>query len=128
MGSKRKNRFGETIEFTEVFSEVAYIAEKQLENSKLYDTDKFTIVEPKDLVANPGFMYFPTAIRKVVFKRQTGSGIIIGQTKKSEGRYVPQSGGSFPDSDPEPAYLDVKWTYTFWEVAVGMNKKVLVPK
>lgn len=129
MGSKRKNRFGETVKFTEIFSDVAYIAEKQLENSKLYDSDQFTIVEAKPSISHPGFMYFPTALRKVIFKRQTGSGIIIGQTKRSEGRYVPGTGvGSYMDSDPEPAYLEISNTYTFWVVATDMNKKVLVPK
>lgn len=105
------------------------LAEKQLENSKLYDTDQFTIVEAKSSISHPGFMYFPAALRKVIFKRQTGSGIIIGQTKKSEGRYVPGTGvGSYMDSDPEPAYLEISNTYTFWVVATDMNKKVLVPK
>lgn len=37
-------------------------------------------------------------------------------------------GNTVSDSDPEPAYLEISNTYTFWVVATDMNKKVLVPK
>lgn len=131
MGSKRKNMFGETIEFTEIFSRVIYVDRNDhlITSSKLYeDGREFPIVEPvhRDLRT-----YFPAAYRKVVFQRMNGSGIIIGQTKKSEGMYHPGSSptGYFADpTDFEQAYVDYKWTYTFWVVATDLNKTVLVLK
>lgn len=117
--------------FDEIFAEAAYISNADLKDVKLYTSDKYDIVEPK-ISAREGYFQkvFPSAYRKLIFKKQYGTGIIIGQTKKSEGKYYPGSiPGYFGDpGDYEQAYTAVETTYTFWVVATGMNKTVLVPK
>jgi len=124
-----KSKFGDRIEFTEIFHDVVYIAEEDFKYRKIYDGEEiFTIVPQKESVSRPGELYFPPALRKVIFKRKAGSGIIIGQKNKREGFYNP--GGRpmrYPD-DYEPPYLDITGTYTFWVVATGLNQTVLVPK
>lgn len=122
-----KTKFGDTIQFTEVFHDVAYIEEHEKDgnHTKFYLGEQdFTIAEPK---AGIGIELFPAAYRKVIFKRQDGEGIVIGQTKKTEGIYHP-SYSNPREFDYEEAYLEPKFTYTFWVVAIGINKTVLVPK
>ncbi len=135
MRNKRKNRFGETIEFDEIFSRVIYVDRKDLAivSEKLYEEDGrvFPIVEPKLRLDDFTSEYFPPAYRKIVFQKTKGSGIIVGQTKKIEGAYHAISSPTGYGADPtdfEPAYTECKLTYTFWVVAVGMNAAVLVPK
>jgi len=128
--NQTKIKFGDTIDFTEVFYDVVYIKEfeKEGNHTKFYLGEQdFTIAEPKPGLGPFDREILPAAFRKVIFKRQEGSGIVIGQTKKYEGIYHPQ----YYDARElygEPAYLEPKWTYTFWVVAVGINKTVLVPK
>lgn len=128
--STMKPKFGDRIEFTEIFHDVVYIAEKDLKYRKIYDGEEiFTVVPQKESFSRPGEYYFPAALRKVIFKRSTGSGIIVGQKNKREGFYHPGCSGSGMDFDDyEPAYLEVTGTYTFWVVATGLNQTVLVPK
>lgn len=128
MGSKRKNRFGETIEFSEILADVVYVSKLDYVaiNTKLYVGHNVPSEKSvkKHILDKP---YFPSAYRKMVFERKTGSGIIIGQTKRVEGVYAP---GYYDivSGDGEPPYLDPRRVYTFWVVATSMNKKVLVPK
>ena len=128
----KKIKFGDTIVFDEIFSDVMYITPKNAElyNVKLYE-DKFTLV--KSVPINDGLWHekvkYPAGYRKVIFSELHGSGIVIGQTMKKEGYYWPGYGPSAPDwDDVEPPLFDSKKTYTFWIVATNMNQKVLVPK
>lgn len=129
-------KFGDRIEFNEVFHDVVYIKEKELEKIKLYDTDEsdFTIVpheERKDLLSRETYLVFRRALRKVLFRREHGEGIIIGQTKRMEGYYEPgyQPTGFFDDpTDYEAPYLGITHVYPMWIVATAMNKTVMVPK
>jgi len=125
-----KVKFGDRIDFTEVFHDVVYIAEKDLKHRKIYDGEEiFTIVPEKESFSRPGEYYFPPALRKVIFKRQVGSGIVIGQKNKREGFYHPGGhGGMMHPDDYDPPYLEITGTYTFWVVATGLNETVLVPK
>jgi hypothetical protein len=135
MGSRRKNRFGETIEFDEIFSRVIYVDRNNLAIAaeKLYEEEGrvFPIVESQPRIDDFTSEYFPPAYRKIVFQKTKGSGIIVGQTKKIEGAYHTVCAPYGINADPtdfEPAYTECKLTYTFWVVAVGMNATVLVPK
>jgi hypothetical protein len=121
-------KFGDRIDFFETFKEVVYINEYDLVDSKLYSGDSYTIVPEKASIARPGEIYFPPALRKLIFQRGLGSGIVIGQKRMHEGFYNP--GGRpmrYPD-DYESPYLEITKVYSMWVVAVGMNKTVLVPK
>jgi len=127
----KKIKFGDTIVFDEVFSDVIYITPKNAElyNVKLYE-GKFTLVKSKQI---DGLWHekvkYPAGYRKLIFGELNGSGIVIGQTMKKEGIYWPGHGSSAPDwDDAEPPMFDTKKTYTFWVVATNMNHTVLVPK
>lgn len=126
----KKIEFGDRIEFTEVFHRIVYIVEKDLNYRKIYDKkESFTEVPQKESFMRPGKYYYPAALRKVIFKRKTGSGIVIGQKNKREGFYRPGCLPSGPDFDSyEPPYLEITGTYTFWVVATSLNETVLVPK
>ena len=121
-----QSQFGKLIFFNCIFSHVAYIKETELKDTKLYVEDKFSIVQPKSSVS--GHIYFPPALRKVIFKTKNGNGIIIGQTYKREGFYNPRTGGGLSTMDHEPAYLKHTKTYSFWIVATDLNKTVLILK
>lgn len=123
----KKNKFGESISFTEVFSHVVYIAERNLIHTKIYFNETpYTIVEGQ-YNEDTGNTRFPSALRKLIFNRQIGEGIIIGQTKRTEGTYLAES-RQISECEYEAPYLTPTHTYTFWVVAIGLNKTVLVPK
>jgi len=132
----KKNTFGDKIEYEEVFVDVVYIKNKELKDVKLYDTDEFDISEPIEskksavsLSLLPDRKKYKSSIRKIIFSKQKGDGIIIGQGSKREGEYHPACGGGPPYYDDyEQAWLDVTKTYTFWIVANKMNQTILVPK
>ena len=128
----KKIKFGDTVVFNEVFSDVIYITPKNAElyNVKLYE-GKFDV--KKSVPINDGLWHekvkYPAGYRKLIFRKFQGSGIVIGQTMKKEGIYWPGYGPSAPDWDNgEPPMFDIKKVYTFWVVATNMNQKVLVPK
>jgi len=128
MTSIKKNKFGESISFTEVFSHAVYIAEQNLTHKKIYFNETpYTIVEGRynEITGNT---WFPKALRKLIFNRQIGEGIIIGQTKRSEGIYESGSRHQIGEYEYETPYLKPTHTYTFWVVAIDLNKTVLVPK
>ena len=83
----------------------------------------------KDGLLHEKVKKYPAGYRKLVFTKESGNGIIVGQTMKREGYYWPGYGPSAPNwDDSEPPVFDAKKTYTFWIVATKMNEKVLVPK
>jgi len=129
---KKKIKFGDKIEFTETFSHVVYITNKEYYDTKLYDTvdyDKLIIKKPSISGILQEKVKYPAGYRKLIFSKENGSGIIVGQTMKREGNYWPGYGPHAPDwDDAEPPIFESKRTYTFWEVAIGMNQKILVPK
>ena len=133
---KKKIKFGDKIEFTEKFCNVVYINNKEYYDTKLYDSvdyDKLNIKRPITDIIRSGLLQekvkYSSGYRKLIFTKESGSGIVVGQKIMKEGYYWPGSGPSAPYyDDSEPPSFDVKWTYTFWEVAIGMNQKILVPK
>lgn len=127
----KKIKFGDTIEFDEIFSHVLYIKDENLFDVKLIDVNESDVnvtIPYKDGLLHKKDKY-PAGYRKIVFSKHNGQGIIIGQTMKKEGHYWPGYGPSAPDwDDAESPSFDTKKVYTFWIVAIGMNQKVLVPK
>jgi len=127
---KRKIKFGDTIEFDEIFSHVLYIKDKNLYDVKLIDVNESDINVNKPI--KDGLLHkkekYPAGYRKIIFSKYIGNGIVIGQTMKKEGHYWPGYGPSAPDWDAEPPSFDTKKVYSFWIVAIGLNQKVLVPK
>lgn len=133
----KKLKFGDRIDFDERFVDIVYINNKNYYDIKLYtdvDYDNLNIVKTTEMKKD-GLLHekektiYPASYRKLIFEKNNGSGIIIGQTIKKEGYYSPTCRPSAPYYDDyEPASLDVKKTYTFWIVATKMNEKVLVPK
>ena len=126
---KIKNQFGKRISYKEILSRVVYIENKsECIDIKLTEDSKFQEVVAVNDNWNERTKW-PQAYRKLVFDEEYGEGIIIGQTKRSEGKYYPSHPASPPDyDDAEPAVLEIKKTYTFWVVATEMNRTILVPK
>lgn len=133
----KKIKFGDTIEFDEIFSHVLYIKDKNLYDVKLIDVNESDIdvthSRSEMLFNDDGLLKkkekYPAGYRKLIFSKYVGKGIIIGQTMKKEGYYWPGYGSSAPDwDDAEAPSFDIKKVYTFWIVAIGLNQKVLVPK
>lgn len=127
----KKIKFGDIINFTEVYDSAVYLDIHDSKNFdlKLYTTNEF--IESNTIQKANGTELYKRSYRKIIFRKEIGQGIVIGQTKKLEGLYIPQTGGtvySYYPTEYEPAYLDNKLTYTFWIVAVDLNKTVLVPK
>jgi hypothetical protein len=131
-----KNRFGDSIEFDEIFLEMVYTNGKENQGTKLYSTSEYTTVETKEEYDWGQKKYrtkYPGSTKRCVFHKLDApmTGIIIGQTKKSEGEYSPFiPSESTPNGvyEAEPASLDVSKVYTFWVVATSMNSTQLVPK
>lgn len=125
MNMRAKDLFGKTVKFDVVFSDVAYVKSEPADFSrKLFEGDEFERLTPEIVTdGQTGLANSrpPASFRKVVLSRQHGEGIIIGQTSKHEGLYDPGSGSV-------QASLERKKTYTFWVVAVGINKTVLAEK
>ena len=125
----KKTNFLKEIEYTEFLCDMVYVKDKSLLDKKLYSDDTFEISEAKtDLLSN--HKKFPPSIRKAVFNKEIGKGIIIGQKVKKEGHYSPTVGGSsvWGYEDYEPAYLAVTKTIKLWVVATDMNRTILVEK
>ena len=134
LNNMKKLKFGDRINFDEIFYDVLYITNKEYYDTKLYDIsinpDSLNITKPyKDGLLHEKVKKYPAGYRKLVFTKESGNGIIVGQTMKREGYYWPGYGPSAPNwDDSEPPVFDAKKTYTFWIVATKMNEKVLVPK
>jgi hypothetical protein len=137
---KAKEVFGKHASFGVVFSGIVYVSDEPADFSrKLFEGDEYKEVLPvaQDRVNRlfPEKPYLPKSMRKVIFQRTPGEGIIIGQTSKHEGLYDPgvpgvkhNSWDSDGDSSAEQASLSRKKTYTFWIVATGINTTVLAEK
>jgi len=131
-----KTKFGDIIKYDDRFYDVIYINNKELIDSKLYNTDKFDKTEPIKPLTEKGKLgllsdkkKYPPSIRKIIFYKESGEGIVIGQRSKREGKYHPACGGGPPYYDDyEQAWLDVTKSYTFWVVTTEMNRTILVPK
>ena len=126
--NKEPLKFGDKVEFTEVFHGAVYIKEDFSTCRLYYPEARFTVVEPRESTLSiDGGVWFPSAFRKVLFEKKNGSGIIIGQTTRKEGWY--QSGGrQRSPEDWEPPCLDIQKSYPFWVVATSLGKTELVPK
>ena len=134
---KAKELFGKYISFGVVFSGIVYVSDEPKDFSrKLFEGDDYKEVLPVERdpagFRIPGETMLPRSMRKVVFQKTPGEGIIIGQTSKHEGLYDPgyrpsSHYGSEP-GDAEQASLERKKTYTFWVVATGINTTVLAEK
>ena len=133
----KKVKFGDLIKFDEIFYDVVYIKNDDLETVKLYEHDEFNIMETTvrklsksgELGILEKKKHYPSSLRKIIFLKQNGEGVVIGQKTKKEGFYSPGSSPSAPHwDDHEQSWLTVTKTYTFWIVAVGMNQTKLVPK
>lgn len=120
--------FGDTIMFDEVFLTVEYINDFDLIDTKLYDTDTFKVSEPKRNILHDCNIY-PRSVRKLIFSKKNGNGIVIGEKVLREGFYNPGCRSSgFNYEDYEQAYLEVSRQYSFWVVATSMNTTTLIPK
>ena len=107
--------------YTEILHAVIYLKDLTKIDDKLYTPVPDSI--------ETIFNFHVKSLRKIVFTKQNGEGIIIGQTRRNEGIYNPNDPGSPPYYDDEaPPYLKTTKRYPFWVVAIGMNKTVLVPK
>jgi len=123
----KNNNFLKEIEYTEFLCDMVYVKDKPLLDKKLYSDDTFEVSAAKtDLLSN--HKKFLPSIRKAVFYKETGKGIIIGQKVKKEGHYYPTVSRSYPEDDYEPAYLAVTKTIKLWVVATDMNRTILVEK
>ena len=117
----KKFLFGETITYNEVFSHVEYIDELHLTEEKLYDDSVFTPTSPRGRLSG-GRRYYH-CFRKLIFKHESGNGIVIGECSKKEGEYFPGD-----PADYEMPYLAPTKTYSFWIVATDMNRQILIQK
>jgi hypothetical protein len=136
----KKTKFGNVIKYKEVFDQVMYIDQMHLVKEKLYDNEKYyTKTDPyrsdpqnlHNLSSKSEKPKYYHSLRKIIFRREEGEGIIIGQTIKKEGEYTPgYKGGWNGDcvTEDEPPYIDFTRVYSFWIVATGINQQVLVPK
>lgn len=121
----KKIKFGDIIKFTEVYDSTIYL---DIHDSKNFDLTLYTtneFIESNTIQKANGTELYKRSYRKIIFRKE------IGQTKKLEEFYILQAGGtvySYYPTEYEPAYLENKLTYTFWIVAVDLNKTVLVPK
>ena len=113
-----KEVFGKRVKFDTVFNNVVYVVDEPSDFSrKLFRDQDFSVaVSTGEHNGRP-----PRSSRKVVFDKQSGEGIIRGQTSKHEGKYDPGS------ELEKPTLVRMK-THTFWVVASGINKTVLVEK
>jgi hypothetical protein len=132
-----KIKFGHIINFKHILSGVNYVITRNnpdIVNEVIIikeDSDflKYKLAEP----IRRGFLdeiKYPSSFRKLFFREEEGTGIVIGQTTRAEGYYFPGCSPTFGEdySDSEPPYLKSTKTFTFWVVATGMNQTVLVPK
>jgi hypothetical protein len=126
---KKKENFLQEIEFDEYLSEMVYIMDKSLIDKKLYTDNEFELSVAVEDTFTKGRRFLPS-IRKAIFHKEHGKGVIIGQCVKKEGYYSPQISGSMYSGyeDYEPAFLDVKNTIRLWIVATNMNRTILVEK
>jgi hypothetical protein len=118
--------FAKGIFFNEILFEIIYLKENT--DVKLYEPVTLKKAYAKTMSLLQDKVIYPVSYRKLVFTKFKTKlrGIIIGQTTRSEGKYIP--GHSYPPDDYEQASLKIYKKYAFWVVAVGMNKTVLVPK
>ena len=123
-------KFGEKIKYHEILHSIIYVkligSKDEIFSKKLYINfiDEIELAEVKYSIDKTRY---PSSIRKIVFEKIDGEGIVIGQTRRNEGSYIPGYYDS-REMDGEQASLVISKTYTFWVVAIGMNKTVLVPK
>jgi hypothetical protein len=117
----QQNNFSKIIQFTEILDSVIYTLEKT--DEKLYIP-----TQVKDITWSADA--FKKCYRKLLFKMNPGEGIIVGQTKRQEGMYIPKGGGARANDyeDYEAAYLKISKVYAFWIAYTSMNKQVLIPK
>ena len=83
---KAKEMFGRTVSFNTVFQNIVYVNDEPADFSrKLFEGDEYSEVHPvNDNSSSFGTRLkpyrLPRSMRKVVFRKQSGEGLIIGQT------------------------------------------------
>lgn len=136
---KADKAFGQTANFKVVLHEIAYVKDEPKDFSrKLFLGDKYEQVHPieeapKNVIQltekrRPRLV---ASDRKVIFAKQEGSGIIIGQTIKREGEYLPSTESYYNGdctSEAEPPQFNQRKAVAFWIIATGINKTVLAEK